>query len=80
MKSEPRIFLSNGKLLTLPELVSTSKAADILGIKEATLTNYRWRNDTRLPWVKMGKTIRYKLSDIEDYIERNTVCGGNDAK
>jgi predicted DNA-binding transcriptional regulator AlpA len=55
------------------KLISAGKAADILGLKESTLAQYRWRGDTRLPWVKLGKTIRYKLSDIEAYIDRSTV-------
>lgn len=58
------------------KLLSAGKTADILGLKESTLAQYRWRGDKRLPWVKLGKSIRYKLSDIEDYIERSTVCGG----
>jgi predicted DNA-binding transcriptional regulator AlpA len=55
------------------KLISADIAADILGLKESTLAQYRWRGDTRLPWVKLGKTIRYKLSDIEAYIDRSTV-------
>ncbi len=58
------------------KLISAGKTAEILGLKESTLAQYRWRGDTRLPWVKMGKSIRYKLTDIEAYIEKNTVCGG----
>jgi len=57
------------------KLLSAGETADILGLKESTLAQYRWRGDTRLPWVKMGKAIRYKLSDIEAYIERSTVSG-----
>jgi predicted DNA-binding transcriptional regulator AlpA len=57
------------------KLISAGKTAEILGLKESTLAQYRWRGDTRLPWVKLGKSIRYKLSDIEDYIERSTVSG-----
>lgn len=59
------------------KLISAGKAADILGLKESTLAQYRWRGDTRLPWVKMGKAIRYKLSDIEAYIDQSTVGKGD---
>ncbi|MGK0373467.1 MAG: putative DNA-binding transcriptional regulator AlpA [Glaciecola sp.] len=57
------------------KLITAGKTADILGLKESTLAQYRWRGDTRLPWVKLGKAIRYKLSDIEAYIEGSTVSG-----
>ncbi len=54
-------------------LISGGRAAAILGLKPCTLAQMRWRGDKRLPWVKLGKSVRYKLSDIEDYIEKNTV-------
>jgi len=58
------------------KLITAGKAADILGLKESTLAQFRWRGDKRLPWVKLGKSIRYKLSDIEEFIERCTVGKG----
>jgi predicted DNA-binding transcriptional regulator AlpA len=57
------------------KLLTAVEASDILGLKESTLAQYRWRGDTRLPWVKLGKAIRYKLSDIEAYIEGNVIKG-----
>ena len=57
----------------LNKLITAGEAADILGLKESTLAQFRWRGDKRLPWVKLGTTIRYKLSDVEDFIERSTV-------
>ena len=55
------------------KLISAGEAAEILGLKETTLAQFRWRGDKRLPWVKLGTTIRYKLSDIDAFIERSTV-------
>jgi excisionase family DNA binding protein len=57
------------------KLLSAGETAAILGLKKSTLAQFRWRGDKRLPWVKLGTTIRYKLSDIEAYIERSTVSG-----
>jgi predicted DNA-binding transcriptional regulator AlpA len=57
------------------KLLSAAETAAILGLKESTLAQFRWRGDKRLPWVKLGTAIRYKLTDIEDYIERSTVSG-----
>jgi predicted DNA-binding transcriptional regulator AlpA len=58
------------------KLLSAGETAAILGLKESTLAQFRWRGDKRLPWVKLGKSIRYKLSDIESFIERSTVGKG----
>ena len=58
------------------KLLSAGETANILGLKETTLAQFRWRGDKRLPWVKLGKTVRYKLSDIEAFIERNTIGKG----
>jgi predicted DNA-binding transcriptional regulator AlpA len=58
------------------KLISAGETADILGLKESTLAQFRWRGDKRLPWVKLGTAIRYKLSDIEAFIERSTVGKG----
>lgn len=58
------------------KLLSAGQAAEILGLKESTLAQFRWRGDKRLPWVKMGKSIRYKLADIESFIERSTIGKG----
>lgn len=62
--------------LQIPEpLLNSDQTASILGFKEATLAQMRWRNDKRLPWVKLGKAVRYKVSDIQAFIDANTVNG-----
>jgi len=58
------------------KLISSAETAQILGVKETTLSQQRWRGCKSLPWVKLGKSVRYKLSDIEAYIERNTIGKG----
>ena len=60
----------------IEKLISAGETASILGLKESTLAQFRWRGDKRLPWVKLGKSIRYKLSDIEAFIERSTIGKG----
>jgi predicted DNA-binding transcriptional regulator AlpA len=60
----------------LNKLLSAGETAKILGLKESTLAQKRWRGDLSLPWIKLGTAIRYKLSDIDAYIERCTVQQG----
>ncbi|PTY03637.1 transcriptional regulator [Verrucomicrobia bacterium LW23] len=48
-------------------------AAEI-GVCVRTLV--RWRNDGRLPYVRMGgKLVRYKRSDVEVWLEQQKIQG-----
>lgn len=48
-------------------------AAPMLGLSVATLALWRFRGDTRLPWVKLGtRSIGYRLSALRKFIEDNT--------
>jgi len=45
------------------QLLTTEDVADLLGVKPATLVD--WRHELRGPtWVKMNRLVRYRLSDI----------------
>ena len=55
------------------KLLTAGQVAEILGIKEATLAQKRWRGEHSLPYIKLGRVIRYKLSDVQLYIEQRTV-------
>jgi predicted DNA-binding transcriptional regulator AlpA len=48
------------------------EAARILGLKRQTLAN--WRGKMKGPkYVKLGGRIVYKISDLEDFLNRNTI-------
>lgn len=51
--------------------MTTRQAADFLGLKRNTLEIWRLRG-TGPRFVKMGRAVRYRLADIEDYIEAQT--------
>jgi hypothetical protein len=54
-------------------LVKQDKAAEYLGLSEATLERDRWRGGN-IPFVRIGpRAIRYDLEQLDDYIDRNTV-------
>jgi len=56
------------KLLTIDE------TAEILNIPRRTLDNWRWKKNISLPWIKVaGKTVRYRMSDILEWLEAKTV-------
>tara|TARA_R110000851_G_scaffold318100_1_gene481787 strand:+ start:205 stop:414 length:210 start_codon:yes stop_codon:yes gene_type:complete len=68
--------MNNINTQTHTHLINGEQAAEILCLKPKTLAMMRWRGCKSLPWVKLGKSVRYKLSDIEAYIERNTIGKG----
>ncbi|AZT83935.1 DNA-binding protein [Marinobacter sp. NP-4(2019)] len=51
-------------------LFNTKEAADYLGVSKAFLERDRWAG-ARIPFIKVGsRTVRYRLSDLNSYIEK----------
>lgn len=68
-------------LIDVPEdpLFPPQLTAERLGVKEPTLATWRSKKRYPLRYVKIGKLIRYRQSDIEaflDYCSRNGVPVG----
>lgn len=57
------------------DLVSREKAAEFLGIRPQTLAAWASSRRYALPFVKVGRRVMYRLSDLDAFIERN-VFGG----
>ena len=54
--------------------MTTREAADYLRLKQQTLHN--WRCLGQGPsFVKVGRLVRYRLSDLEEYLDRQTTEG-----
>lgn len=55
-------------------LLSQEETADMLGLDERTLEKWRETGRYALPFVKIGaRVVRYRLTDIEAFIQRNMV-------
>ena len=55
------------------ELLDTNKASKVLGVKSKSLANSRHTGTgMEIPFIKLGSLVRYKLSDLLNYIESNT--------
>lgn len=53
------------------KLLNTKETAEILNVSEAFLERDRWAG-ARIPFIKVGaRAIRYRLQDIEKYLEDN---------
>ena len=53
-------------------LLTTEQAAQFLNIKPRTLVVWRHEGRSELPFVRLGRAVRYRSQDIKIYIERNT--------
>ena len=55
-------------------LISDKEAAKLLGCSSRHIFSLRKRGE--LPFTRIGSLIRYRLSDLEAYITRQTVNAG----
>lgn len=55
----------------LERLLSCEEAAEVLGV--ACITLRKWTSERRVPFIKMGKAVRYAPSQIHKWIEENQV-------
>jgi excisionase family DNA binding protein len=58
---------NNTHLLTIKE------ASDYLGVTEGTLNTWRSIKRYNLNFVKVGRLVRYKQSDLDAFLDRRTV-------
>ena len=61
-----------GRGMEVPELMTAPQTARILGVSTETLRKWRARR-VCLPYVRVGRHIRYRASDVAAFIERGTV-------
>ena len=51
-----------------PILLTAEETAEILGVKPQTLAVWRCAKRYGLPYLKLGRSIRYRLDDVESFI------------
>jgi hypothetical protein len=59
--------------LNVDALTDTDGASKLLHIPAATLIKWRSTGENNVPFVKIGRSIKYRTSDLKTYIERHTV-------
>lgn len=55
-------------------LLSEQEAADKLGVKPSTLQVWRSTKRYPLPYVKVGRNVRYRTSAVDAFIDSRTVA------
>jgi excisionase family DNA binding protein len=63
---------------TSPKLLTREEAANLLGLKPATLAKWAHTHCCRLKMIKLGSRVRYRVSDVEEFINKNSTGGSND--
>ena len=56
------------------KLLTPKEVSEILGITKDTLSVWRCTGRYNLPYVKVGRYVRYRNQDVEDFIRRRTVA------
>lgn len=54
-------------------LLTENEAAELLGIKPQTLSVWRCHKRYSLPFIRVGRRIRYRRSACERFLESRTV-------
>ncbi len=64
-----------------PVLLTTQETAALLGVAPDTLTVWRCVKRYRLPFVRVGTRIRYRLEDIQEFLDARSSPGdGSEAR
>ena len=53
----------------VPRLVTVNDAARYLAVSISTL--YGWVYQRRIPFVKVGRALRFEIGDLDSFIQRN---------
>jgi len=60
---------------TATQLRSRREAADYLNVSPQTLAVWACTKRYDLPMIKIGRHVKYRQSDLDAFIERNTIGG-----
>ena len=54
----------------IPTQIDEQKASIVLGVRPATLCNWRTTGRHSLPYIKVGRLIRYRIADLAAWIAK----------
>jgi len=57
-------------------LLSPPQAAEILGVTVATLATWRCTGRVGIPFVRIGRAVKYRVADLEAWIDANRIVPG----
>ncbi len=61
------------------QLLNRKEAAEYLGTTEGTLAVWACAKRYGLPFIKVGRLVKYRLTDLEAFLDSRTQNGGGEA-
>lgn len=55
-----------------PKLLSRKEAASMLGLQPQTLAKWHSTKRYTLPYIRVGRLVKYKVEDIEAFVIQNS--------
>jgi hypothetical protein len=56
----------------MKQLKNNSGAADYIGIPIATLQHWRTTGAQQIPFIKVGRRVMYRVSDLDQWLDQHT--------
>ncbi len=60
-------------LLTTPDLLSNLDAAAYLGVTPRTLEVWRCTKRHAIPYIKVGRLVKYRRTDLDAWLKAQTI-------
>jgi excisionase family DNA binding protein len=60
------------------QLVNVNEAAQFLAVSPSTLYGWVWQR--RIPFVKVGRAVRFDMADLERFVTQNRIEARRPAK
>jgi len=57
----------------MDKLLTPDQIAEYLGVRKSTI--YQWTHEGYIPYVKLGKFVRFKESNVERWLEKRSTEG-----
>ena len=61
----------------IPVQINEKLASEVLGVKVSTLTNWRTTGRYNLPYIKVGRLVRYRVADLAAWIANRRQSAGS---
>lgn len=55
------------------DLITRSEAAAFLRVSPGSLSNWASSSKYRIPYIKIGKKVYYRIKDLQQYIDRHAI-------
>ena len=55
--------------MSIDDLLTPEEAAEQLDVSARTLSNWRSTGENELPYLKIGRNVRYRQEDIDELLE-----------